>query len=178
MSRLLAAVRGWRGLAGQRFLRSDSVPLGPASPGAAALPGVIAGRCGGWEGCGVTGEVGSEATVVREIKRRFGKLPNAFTVLLYLTPSCVVLWRHTWWSSLWVEMLEKLSFFAVQSVTILPGLDLWAVIPVSHRTASASNWDYQSCCVSNPSQQCHTAPSAVSVEWCCCVRQLQTCLCS
>lgn len=86
MSRLLAAVRGWRGVAGQRILRNDSVPLGPANSGAAALPGVIAGRCGGWEGYGVTGAVGAEATAVREIKRRFGKLPNAFIVLLYLTP--------------------------------------------------------------------------------------------
>lgn len=57
-------------------------------------------------------------------------------------------------------MLEKLPFFAVRFVTILPGLDLWAVIPVSHRTASASSCDYWSCCVSNPSQRCHAAPSA------------------
>lgn len=28
----------------------------------------------------------SEGTVVWEIKQRFGKLPNAFPVLLYLTP--------------------------------------------------------------------------------------------
>lgn len=45
-----------------------------------------AGRC-----CWVGGMWGhrrglSEGTVVWEIKQRFGKLPNAFPVLLYLTP--------------------------------------------------------------------------------------------